>query len=140
MGLLTPMPQAIACSNHLQSLHSVLQLQKRQPCRMPSLRAMLTSDAATRKHLPQHLQDAYQRKQTSPRSNASYSSAVAQAEEDYEASHMNQEQMAELPQQRSSNGAQQGANITETGARRALAAGATEVLANEEQVCNLHVS
>lgn len=54
----------------------------RQACRISALRATLTSDAATRKHLPQHLQDAYQRKQVAPRSNA-YSSAVAQAEEEY---------------------------------------------------------
>ena len=63
--------------------HSMLpQPQFRQTCRFPALRATLTSDAATRKHLPQHLQDAYQRKQVAPRSNA-YSSAVAQAEEEY---------------------------------------------------------
>ena len=139
MGLLTPIQQSVARSNHLWSLHSLLQLQKRQPSRMPSLRAMLTSDAATRKHLPQHLQDAYQRKQTSPRSNASYS-AVAQAEEDYQASHTSQQQLAELRQQRSSSNAQQGASITETGAHQALADGATESLAKEDQVCNLLIS
>ena len=125
MGTLAPLPQPMACSNHLQSLQSLLQLQREHPCRMASLRATLTSDAATRKHLPQHLQDAYQRKQPSPRSNA-YSSAVAQPEEYYDISHL-----AEAPQQRSSYGGQLGDGLPETGARQALTEGG---LVSEEQV------
>ena len=139
MGTLAPYSQAAICSNHLQSLTSLLHPHREQLCKVASLRATLTSDAATRKHLPQHLlQDAYQqRKQNSPRSNA-YSSAVAQAEEDFEASHLSQQQVAELPQQRSSNGVQLGGSMAETGARQALVDGANEGLANEEQVCSLH--
>ncbi len=137
MGTLAPYSQAAVCSNHPQSLASLLRPQREQPCKVASLRATLTSDAATRKHLPQHLQDAYQRKQNSPRSNA-YSSAVAQAEEDYEASHLSQQQLAEPLQQRGSNGAQLGGSMTETGARQALVDRANEGLANEEQVRSLH--
>ena len=137
MGVLAPYSQA-AVSNNLQSLASLLHPQREQPCKVASLRATLTSDAATRKpHLPQHLQDPYQRKQNSPRSNA-YSSAVAQAEEDFEASHFSQQQLAELPQQRSSNGAQLAGSMTETGTRQALADSANDGLAKEEQVRRSH--
>lgn len=85
-------------SNALQK-HLILPHTK-QPCRMAMLRATLTSDAATRKHLPQHLQDANARKQASPRSNAS-SSAVVQAREGVGGGGYSQsQQMAEAPQQR----------------------------------------
>ena len=131
MGTQALSSQAVARSSQLQSLTSLLQPQREQTCRV-ALRAMLTSDAATRKHLPQHLQDANQRKQTSPRSNASYSSAVAQAEEDFEA--MSQQHLAELPQQPSTNSAQLGGSIAESGMRHAPMDRAEERLAHEEQV------
>lgn len=109
--------QAIARSGHLQTIQPLLPPQREQSCKMASL--------------PQHLQDAYQRKQTSPRSNA-YSSAVAQAEEEYEA--ISQQQLPELPHHRSSSGTQPGGTFTETGPRQALMEGGNEGLAHEEQV------
>ena len=100
---------------------------------MTTLRATLTSDAATGNFVPGHLQNAYQRKQTAPRSNA-YSSAVAQAEKDYGASISSQQQLAGLPYQRSSNGSGYGGTLAEASTEETLAEKGSEILAHKEQV------
>lgn len=131
--------QSLAQSSQLQSLSLRLQRQSEQPCRMATLRATLTTDAAKRNHVPQHLQDAYQRKQTAPRSNA-YSSAVAQAEGLFGASISSQQRPAGLPYQRSSDKSESGGTLAEASTQETVAEKESESLAHKEQVISCALS